>query len=64
MSKCQTCGNCSFWELNWSNPFEGYCAARVEVTDIKFRCDEYRAMKDDDYEETAPAIEASIGGMV
>lgn len=59
--KCGNCGNCSFWELNWINPFEGYCAARVEVTDIKFRCDDYRPVEVENIPETP---EASYGGMV
>ena len=64
MSKCETCGNCSFWELNWANPFEGYCAARVETTDSQFKCEEYRAAKDENSSKTAQAAEASFGGMV
>lgn len=61
MSQCKNCGSCVYWERNWINPFEGYCAARVEVTDIKFLCDQYGVIEDESHTETA---EASAGGMV
>ena len=61
MEKCKNCGTCVYWDRNWMNPFEGYCAARVEVTDIKFRCGDYGAVEDESHAETA---EASVGGMV
>jgi len=61
MDKCKNCGTCVYWDRNWMNPFEGYCAARVEVTDIKFRCDDYGAIEDESHAEAA---ETSVGGMV
>jgi len=61
MSQCKNCGNCVYWEKNWVNPFEGYCASRVEVTDIKFLCDQYGMIEHESHNE---ASEASVGGMV
>lgn len=61
MEKCKNCGTCVYWERNWMNTYEGYCAARVEITDMLFRCNDYGALKDESHTETA---EASVGGMV
>lgn len=61
MEKCENCGTCVYWERNWMNAYEGYCAARVEITDIKFRCEDYGAVEHESHAETA---EASVGGMV
>ena len=61
MSQCQNCGNCVYWERNWINTFEGYCAARVEVTDLLFKCEEHRDLDD---KKSAETSEASVGGVV
>jgi hypothetical protein len=61
MSDCKNCGTCVYWERNWMNAFEGYCAARVEITDMKFKCEDYGPVK---HENHAEAVETSVGGMV
>jgi hypothetical protein len=61
MSDCKNCGTCVYWERNWMNAFEGYCAARVEITDMKFKCEDYGAAQ---HENHAEAVETSVGGMV
>jgi hypothetical protein len=61
MTNCKNCRNCVYWEKNWTNPYEGYCAARVEVTDCLFQCDEHRTL---DESQPVKNPEASVGGMV
>lgn len=61
MSQCNNCGNCVHWEKSWNNEYEGYCNARVEITDSLFLCKDYGATKD---EKPSQAAEASVGGMV
>lgn len=61
MEKRKNCGNCVYWERDWMNRYEGYCAVQVELTDMLFRCSNYGAIEDENHTETA---EASVGGMV
>ena len=61
MSDTKNCRNCVYWEKNCTHTYEGYCAARVEVTDCLFSCDEHRSL---DENQPAKDAEASSGGVV
>jgi hypothetical protein len=58
----KTCSNCVYWEMNDAHQFEGYCAARVEITDSVFSCEEHGCIDDGKPAETVEDGDAGVVG--